>query len=197
MKIFVVIALLFFQVNLFGQIYAEINAGINYSNAFQRFSPLNIYDLDSDFDWKVGLGLGIKVKNKWILKSGIYASLRTSKGAILFGPPGFKVRSTFSFFEIPVIYYRNFLHKNLYLGGGFVNCFQVAPATHLIDEKTFQIDLSLNAKYYLTNRLNVELSYQLGDVFSLFNTEKSRYLFSTGNLSINFAFISIKNKITN
>lgn len=194
--LFVLIGLLLCHIDIKCQVFTEVNVGLNYTNVFERFSPLQLYDYDSDFDWKVGIGLGIKVKNDWIWKSGIYASLRTSKSDFIFGPPGFKVRSTFSFYEIPVIYYRNFFVKNLYIGGGIVNCFQVSPAVHLIDEKSFQVDLSLNARYYLTKRLNVELSYQIGDVFSLFNTQKTRFLFSTGNLSINYAFINIKSKFT-
>ena len=179
-----------------GQIFSELNGGVNYTNVFERFSPLQLYNFDSDFDWKTGIGIGIRIRDKWILKSGVYASLRTSKSDYLFGPPGFKTRSTFSFYEIPVIYYRNFFTKNLYFGGGLVNCIQESPSIHLIDEKSFQVDVSLNARYYFTNRLNVELSYQLGDIFSLFNTQRSRFLFSTGNFSINYSFINIKSKFT-
>lgn len=175
------------------QIFAELNGGINYGDVFEHNTNLSITKFSSATDWKAGIGVGYKSDGRWIIKSGFYGSLRSGKGKYIIGSP-FEVKATFSFYEIPVIYYRNFFYPKLYLGIGIVNSIMESPSIHLIDEKTYQTDFTLNIRYELINRVNFEFSYMIGDVFGLFNTDKQRFLFSTANLSCNLKLFSINLK---
>lgn len=180
-----------FQIS--SQIFTELNGGINYGDVYEQFTPLPIYNFTSTTNWKAGIGIGYKSDERWIIKSGIFGSLRSGKGKYLIGSP-FEIKATFSFYEIPVIYYRNFFYPKLYFGIGIVNSFLESPSITLYDDKTFQTDLIFNIRYELINRINFEFSYMIGDVFGLFNTDKQRFLFSTANLSCNLKLFSINLK---
>lgn len=182
-----------YNLEISSQIFTELSGGINYGDVFENYTNLSITKFSSATDWKAGIGVGYKCNGRWFIKSGFYGSLRSGKGKYIIGSP-FEVKATFSFYEIPVIYYRNFYYPKLYLGIGIVNSIMESPSIHLIDEKTYQTDLTFNIRYEITNPLNFEFSYMIGDVFSLFNKDKQRFLFSTANLSCNLKLFSINLK---
>ena len=190
---FILVLLCIQNVRVSSQIFSEFNLGINYGDVYEQFTPLTFYNFSSDFGWKMGIGVGYNNHNRWLIKSGIYLTLRSGKGAYLIGS-NIRSKVSFSFYEIPVIHNRNFLYPNLYFGIGIVSSNMISPSIHLYDEKTYQTDLTFHIRYNLINRINFEFSYMIGDVFSLFNTDKQRFLFSTANLSCNLKLFSINVK---